>query len=106
MSDVQTFIEVKQHPQAGPETPPTMCEKFEDFLKNSIFDYFLTFCHGGPPPWLLITVIFASHCKKILRLPLKIQGFGGILGPEAYQIKNEFAQRRRLRRINSLPNSN
>ena len=54
MSEVQTFIEMKQYPQAGPETPDTMCEKFEDFLKNSIFDYFLTFCHA-PPPWLLIT---------------------------------------------------
>ena len=31
VSDVQTFIEVKQHLQAGPETPHTMCEKFEDF---------------------------------------------------------------------------
>ena len=38
VSDVQTFIEVKQHPQSGPETPHTMCEKIEDFLKNSIFD--------------------------------------------------------------------
>ena len=27
----------------------------------------------------------------------------GIPEPEAYQIKNEYAQRRRLRRINSLP---
>ena len=32
VSDVQTFKEVKQHPQAGPETPHTMCEKFEDFF--------------------------------------------------------------------------
>ena len=47
--------------------------------------------------------IFASHCKKMLRLLPKIEGFGGIPGPEAYQIKNEYAQRRRLRRINSLP---
>jgi len=45
VSDVQTFIEVKQHPQAGPETPHTMCEKFEDFWKNLIFD-FLNFSHG------------------------------------------------------------
>ena len=29
--DEQTFIEVKQHPQAGPETTHTMCEKFENF---------------------------------------------------------------------------
>ena len=50
MSDVQTFKEVKQHPQAGPEIPYTMCEKFENFLKNSIFDYFLTISHGGPTP--------------------------------------------------------
>ena len=31
------------------------------------------------------------------RLLPKIEGFGGILGPEAYQMKNEYAQRRRLR---------
>ena len=37
----------------------------------------------------------------MLRLLPKIEGFGGIPGPEAYQIKNEYAQRRR--RINSLP---
>ena len=49
VSDVQTFIEVKQHPQVGSETPHTMCEKFEDFWKNSIFDYFLNFSHGAPP---------------------------------------------------------
>ena len=40
--------------------------------------------------------IFASHCKKMLRLLPKIKGFGGIPGPEAYQIKIEYAQRRRL----------
>ena len=39
----------------------------------------------------------------MLRLLPNIEGFGGIPGPEAYQIKNEYAQRRRLRRINSLP---
>ena len=47
--------------------------------------------------------IFASHCKKMLRLLPKIEGFDGIPGPEAYQIKNEYAQRQRLRRITSLP---
>ena len=47
--------------------------------------------------------IFASHCKNMLRLLPKIEGFGEIPGPEAYQIKHEYAQRRRLRRINSLP---
>ena len=31
--------------------------------------------------------IFASHCKKMLRLLPKIEGFGRISGPEAYQIK-------------------
>ena len=31
---------------------------------------------------------------------LPIHGYGGIPGPEAYQIKNEYAQRRRLRRKN------
>ena len=55
VSDVQTFIEVKQYPQAGPETPHTMCEKFEDVWKNSIYDYFLNFSHGSTPPCLLIT---------------------------------------------------
>ena len=29
--DEQTFIEVKQHPQACPETTHTMSEKFENF---------------------------------------------------------------------------
>ena len=32
------------------------------------------------------------------RLLPKIEGFSRIPGPEAYQIKNEYAQRRRLRR--------
>ena len=32
------------------------------------------------------------------RLLPKIEGFSGIPVPEAYQIKNEYAQRRRLRR--------
>ena len=71
MIDDQTFIEVKQHPQAGPETPHTMCEKFEDFLKNSIFDYFLTFCHGGPPPWLLITGGSRENFQKTELCPTK-----------------------------------
>ena len=31
--------------------------------------------------------IFASHCKKMLRLLPKIEGLGGIPGPEAYQNK-------------------
>ena len=48
MSDVQTFIEVKQHPQAGPETTHTMCEKFEDFWKNQIFENFLTIFYAPP----------------------------------------------------------
>ena len=38
--DEQTFIEVKQHPQAGPETTHTMCEKFENFWKNQILKFF------------------------------------------------------------------
>ena len=46
--DEQTFIEVKQHPQVGPETTHNMCEKFENFLKNRFFDFFLTFFVGGP----------------------------------------------------------
>ena len=41
--DEQTFIEVKQHPQAGPETTHTMCEKFENFWKNQISDFFLPY---------------------------------------------------------------
>ena len=46
--DAQTFIEVKQPPQAGPETTHTMCEKFENFWKNRIFEIFLIIFHGGP----------------------------------------------------------
>ena len=42
----------------------------------------------------------------MFRLLPGIRGFGGIPGPEAYQIKNEYAQRRRLRRkINSTSKS-
>ena len=36
--------------------------------------------------------------KKMLSLLPKIEGFGRISRPEAYQIKNEYAQRRSLRR--------
>ena len=43
--------------------------------------------------------IFAWHCEKMRLLLPKIESFEGIPGPEAYQIKNEYAQRRRLRRI-------
>ena len=46
--------------------------------------------------WLRIVKTNATSSSNI-------EGFGGIPGPEAYQIKNEYAQRRRLRRINSLP---
>ena len=43
--------------------------------------------------------VFASNCKnKMRRLLPKIEGFCGISETEAYQIKNEYAQRRRLRR--------
>ena len=40
--------------------------------------------------------------NMICPLP-NIEGFGGIPGTEAYQMKNEYIQRRRLRRINSPP---
>ena len=45
-------------------------------------------------------IILTLHCEK--NAP-NIEGFERIPGPEAYQIKNEYAQCRRLRRINSLP---
>ena len=85
MSDVQTFIEVKQHPQSGPETPHTMCEKIEDFLKNSIFDYFLTFCHVLRPEGGGGLGVFAFHDvpsrrfapRSVCFLRLK-DAFGGI----------------------------
>ena len=32
--------------------------------------------------------IFVSHCKKMRRLLQNIEVFGGIPGPEAYQMKN------------------
>ena len=49
--DEQTFIEVKQYPQAGPETTHTMSEKFENFWKNQIFEIFFDhFLWGAPPP--------------------------------------------------------
>ena len=46
--------------------------------------------------------VVSSHyiriVKKMRRLLPKIESFGGIPGPEAYQIQIEYAQRRRLRR--------
>ena len=48
VSDVQIFIEVKQHPQAGPETPHNMCEKFEGFLKIQFSTIFWAFPMGPP----------------------------------------------------------
>ena len=38
--NVQTFIESKQHPQAGPETSPIISVKFENFWKNQFFGFF------------------------------------------------------------------
>ena len=57
-------------------------------------------CDATPDRCLKVCrlTIFASDCKKMRRLLLKIEGFGGIPGPEAYQIKMKYAQRRRLRR--------
>ena len=49
--DEQTFIEVKQHPQAGPETTHIMCVKYGNFLKNQFFDFFLE-QFSWPPPWV------------------------------------------------------
>ena len=69
--DEQTFIEVKQHPQAGPETTHIMCVKYENFLKNQFFDFFLTNFHGGPPHGLITEDSFLSNktnpALKILR---------------------------------------
>ena len=51
-------------------------------------------CLGGVPSHYLRNV------KKMRCLLRKIEGLGGIPGPEAYQMKIfEYAQRRRLRRI-------
>ena len=63
MSDEQTFIEAKQHPQAGAETTHTMCEKFENFWKNRIFEIFLTIFYA-PPPHRLITDYQIVRSKK------------------------------------------
>ena len=49
VSDEQTFIGVKQHPQAGPGTTHIMCVKYENFLKNRFFDFFWTNFMGPPP---------------------------------------------------------
>jgi len=61
VSDVQTFIEVKQHPKAGPETPHSMCEKFENFFEKSIFDYFFYLFPWAPPHGLITDNL--SECK-------------------------------------------
>ena len=48
VSDVQTFIEVKQLPQAGPETPNIMSKKFQHFWKKRVFEIFWLFFYGPP----------------------------------------------------------
>ena len=50
VSDEQTFIGVKQHPQAGPGTTHIMYVKYENFLKNRFFDFFWTNSYGGQSP--------------------------------------------------------
>ena len=48
VSDEQTFIGVKQHPQDGPEKTHIMCVKYENFLKNRFFDFFWTNSYAPP----------------------------------------------------------
>ena len=64
--DEQTFIEVKQHPQAGPETTHIMCVKYENFLKNHFFDFFWPIFMGGPTPHGLITAGMRESMKGCL----------------------------------------
>ena len=47
MCDEQKFVEVQQHPDVGPETTHTMCEKFRSFWKNQ---FFFIISYGGPTP--------------------------------------------------------
>ena len=50
-------------------------------------------------PFANTTLATFLNCKKKMRRLLpKIEGFGWIPGPEAHQIKIEYAQRQRLRR--------
>ena len=49
VSDEQTFIGAKQHPQAGPETIHIMCVKYWNFLKNQFFDFFWKIFMAPPP---------------------------------------------------------
>ena len=51
---------------------------------------------------VIVSLFWLRIVKTNATSSSNIEGFGGIPGPEAYQIKNEYAQRRRLRRINSL----
>ena len=55
---------------------------------------------------VIVSLFWLRIVKTDATSSSNIEGFGGIPGPEAYQIKNEYAQRRRLRRINSLPKVN
>ena len=55
MCDEQTLIEVKQDLQAEPETTHTMCEKFEDFWKNQIFNYFFIIFYAPS---------YVNHCIR------------------------------------------
>ena len=60
----------------------------------------------GPLPGVCRLTLSASHCyKTLLRLLLKIEGSVGIPGLDAYQTRNEDAQRRRLRRNKFTSNS-
>ena len=60
--------------------------------------YALLWRNTGPLPGGVLSHHLCFALKKMLRLLPKIEGFGGIPGSEAYQIRNEYVQRRRLHR--------
>ena len=91
--------------------------KFLNFFV--IFPWKVMYCDKQ---WLLLWNIMVGRDEKSIHIDFKqnLKGYSSFFkkksrnsllwvtqaqypGPEAYQIKNEYAQRRRLRRINSLP---
>ena len=71
VSDEQTFIGVKQHPQAGPGTTHIMCVKYENFFKNRFFWFFFGPILMGAPP-IIMDHCFFFRFKKMIWIAEKI----------------------------------
>ena len=87
--DEQTFIEVKQHPQAGPETTHIMCVKYENFFKNQFCAAVLR-PSGGAASVCLLSMMFLVGASRLSSLYLRFICFSpdvrchGIRGAQAW----------------------